>query len=363
MIPAKYWSPTRKLMLLGAMAGGKAVEDTATGNPLTFLTDLARPLKSLLIPFTPKQEGTGDPSPENVRPIIGWNGMNVWNGGENLIDEATVSRSNRYIKYTSPTNAQWNASADSRSYKLEVEPNTTYTVRALNPAITTFRVCALEEGNLQEYSTNAFQWDGTGEKVCEITTSATEHYLIIQANKFVLEDRKGYIYVAEGTVAENHMTDTDIVFPSPVYGGYVDMVTGEVWATWEAIEKTWGELKIDRDVGGYREGRANFVNPIPVSGESGASATYQKCNIAKYLWQDFDGTAHFYTAKVGNNYRVSVYLPIDTNDSTEIVVVCKLKSPVLITTLTPTQITALVGNNTIWSDADGQMTAVYLKKG
>ena len=32
-------------------------------------------------------------------------------------------------------------------------------------------------------------------------------------------------------------------------------------------------------------------------------------------------------------------------------------------TLTPQQITALIGNNTIWSDADGSMTATYLKKG
>ena len=32
-------------------------------------------------------------------------------------------------------------------------------------------------------------------------------------------------------------------------------------------------------------------------------------------------------------------------------------------TLTPEQITDLKGENTIWSDADGSMTAVYLKKG
>ena len=56
MIPAKYWSPTRKLMLLGAMAGGKAVEYTATGNPLTFLTDLAKPLKALRFRFPMKTE-------------------------------------------------------------------------------------------------------------------------------------------------------------------------------------------------------------------------------------------------------------------------------------------------------------------
>ena len=41
----------RKLMLLKAASGGNVVEDTATGNPVTFLTDVARPLKSLVANF------------------------------------------------------------------------------------------------------------------------------------------------------------------------------------------------------------------------------------------------------------------------------------------------------------------------
>ena len=43
------------------------------------------------------------------------------------------------------------------------------------------------------------------------------------------------------------------------------------------------------------------------------------------------------------------------------VLVYPLASPQTVQ-LTPAQITALVGKNTIWSDADGTMTAVYLKK-
>ena len=240
-------TPLRRLLLLSALMGGASlVEDTATGNPVTFETDVSKPLVSLIANFLPVQTGSGDPSPDNIRPITGWTGVTVNHGADQT-----------------------------------------------------------------DYDTYPVTW------------------------------------TSEGTV----------------YGGYVDLVTGEVWATWEAIEKTWEELKINRDSGGYQEGRANFVNPIPVSGESGASATYQKCNIAKYSWQDFDGTAHFYTAKVGDNYRVSVYLPIGTDDSTEIVVVCKLKSPVLITTLTPQQINAIKGNNTIWSDANSDCSVTFLKKG
>lgn len=32
------------------------------------------------------QEGNGDPSPENVRPIVGCDSVNLWHGGKNLID-------------------------------------------------------------------------------------------------------------------------------------------------------------------------------------------------------------------------------------------------------------------------------------
>ena len=46
----------------------------------------------------------------------------------------------------------------------------------------------------------------------------------------------------------------------------------------------------------------------------------------------------------------------------EIVVITKLSQPFVIATLSPTQITALIGNNTMWSDADS-MSVTYLKKG
>lgn len=43
------------------------------------------------VAITPTQEGTGDPSPENVRPIVGWDSVNVWRGGKNLLDWSKVS--------------------------------------------------------------------------------------------------------------------------------------------------------------------------------------------------------------------------------------------------------------------------------
>ena len=81
----KNMTPIRKLLLMKLFAGGIPISEyTATGNPLSFNTNVAKPLSSLLIPFTPVQSGTGDPSPENVRPISGTSGVNVWHTGANL---------------------------------------------------------------------------------------------------------------------------------------------------------------------------------------------------------------------------------------------------------------------------------------
>lgn len=40
----------------------------------------------------PKQDGSGDPSPSNVRPISGWNGINAWRSGANLYNPDTIAK-------------------------------------------------------------------------------------------------------------------------------------------------------------------------------------------------------------------------------------------------------------------------------
>lgn len=52
--------------------------DTASGAVASFTADSVAPLKSLLVNLEPVQEGSGDPSPDNVRPISGWSAVNVW---------------------------------------------------------------------------------------------------------------------------------------------------------------------------------------------------------------------------------------------------------------------------------------------
>ena len=57
----------------GSIGVTKIVE--ATGNPVVLPKYVD--LEKLAIDFSPKQAGTGDPSPENVRPISGWDSLKV----------------------------------------------------------------------------------------------------------------------------------------------------------------------------------------------------------------------------------------------------------------------------------------------
>lgn len=67
--------------------------------------------------IVPVQEGTGDPSPENIRPITGWTEANLWVGGKNLWDNDFA---------LNPDN--WASELSYNYLRLPLAPNTAYTL-------------------------------------------------------------------------------------------------------------------------------------------------------------------------------------------------------------------------------------------
>lgn len=55
-----------------------------SGKVLDFLANSRQKIKSLKVYFSPKQAGEGTPSPENVREISGYDGVEVQHHGKNL---------------------------------------------------------------------------------------------------------------------------------------------------------------------------------------------------------------------------------------------------------------------------------------
>ena len=84
--------------LMAKRKGGGGYK-TASG-PIVSVNDaLAAPLRSLSIGIDPVQEGSGDPSPDNVRPISGWDSVTAWRTGKNLLDETARADAAQNVRY------------------------------------------------------------------------------------------------------------------------------------------------------------------------------------------------------------------------------------------------------------------------
>lgn len=367
-------TPTNRLLNMVLSGGSPVVEYTATGNPLTFLTDLARPLKSLLIPFTPVQSGTGDPSPSNIRPILPWNGLTVNHAGKNLFN------------LTAQT-------VEVSSVKWEVVGDTIYVsgtasgYSAFDCGMVDVRgLKKIRVSGLYETTTNiiwsCFLKDKDGNTVApvgswytdftiDLTSYPTATTLLVQIKRNNNVETSGIIKiqveVGETTTAYEPyapITETDISFASPVYGGTLDVVSG-------VLRVQWGAKKVKDIEWTYNAQNTRFVGTIEDIKLYPAVRTTPFYASVFVSVDDGRGISSVpNNAVYGGINSTTIYVKCeDYTDPEDFVtaygeqVICyPLENPQEIQ-LTPAQITALVGNNTMWSDADGQMTAVYLKKG
>ena len=358
MIPNKNWSTMRKLMMLGAMAGGKLVEDTATGNPLTFITDKAKPLKSLLIPFSPRQEGSGDPSPQNVRSILPWDGLKVWQAGKNL---ANMQYGN---KVPSVSTGQM---VDSNGWSTPFIPIDTSTSYYLSRNSITGNIYVL----FYDSDYNFIRSVSTAEnaKVNNLNGFSSCSYIKLRNDSASTATMN--IQLEEGQTATAYeapnITETDISFPSPVYGGTLDVVSGvltvdKAYALLNDVDK-WTQLTAGQTVDfSYEQDFERKLYDGSLTGLTcSAFIAVANQNVAYCRWRG--ATSLKFGIKNGN----SMATPLTLEDVKQMatdgeIAICYDIEPQTVQ-LTAEQITAIKGQNTLWSDANGSMTAVFLKKG
>lgn len=58
---------------------------TATGNPISIITNKAQNAISTILSYSPRQSGSGDPSPINICPIVPWTEANLTGAGKNIL--------------------------------------------------------------------------------------------------------------------------------------------------------------------------------------------------------------------------------------------------------------------------------------
>ena len=473
----------KRLLLPIAAAGGGGsapVQDTATGNPLVFFTDLARPLKSLLVPFTPIQEGSGDPSPSNIRSILPWNGLTVNSAGKNWFDENVNQSFTQYKRidlanpltagtYVFTATVEGTTESSYVSIAFAKEHNVLLAKEKLNnhergsvaftvadevniiylyadvgysegagkdviysgimitdqtPSVYPVSFPAMGKNLLNPekyiFNTNTsrgltFEVQPDGSVKVTGTTESSDFGPTLSV-RFQLPAGTYYGYRDDGDVyvtyrkstaeiggetsglispftldgsewvycniyVRNPGTFDTIIHPqiarentqtayepytNAVYGGTPDIISGRMlveWALVDASDLTWVNTN-QSEIGVFRANLPTARNLDDMFNVY--SDKYKNGDASKSIAYMDDNTIKGYN---GEQYQDYVYIRdgryTDVADFTQELdckICYQLATPQEIQ-LTPTQLTALLGQNTIWSDADGSMTAVYLKKG
>ena len=232
----------------GSIGVTKAFE--TTGNPVV-LPEYVN-LEKLAIEFSPKQAGTGDPSPDNVRPISGYDSVTVNVRGAQLCDNSQLTIGG----LNGATGAEYAAENRIRIPFIHVVAGQTYTISGYT---------GLNIANAQYYDKNqnfisAVNLTSTftvndGASYVRLSFSKPDQTNFTGSELEQLKQTFMFSFGSTPTPYEPYQpgTTSTLTLPETIYGGTVDAVTGMGSKEWGYIasyngEALPGEWISDRDV-------------------------------------------------------------------------------------------------------------------
>jgi hypothetical protein len=337
-----------------------------SGNPVVCYPVAGYPL-GVKAKWEPAQEGTGTPSPENIRPIKGRDSVTVNRCGENLIDSDHVTEVSaaygltaQYVSgkitisgiYSSPS-ADASFSFMSLSYKLP--PTTKFMYSDLKTSGCTLRGIRFTN---KERDKIAIDLSGLtiGEKA-EIS-----FYLI------------AYVDTTAPTTYTPYIGQTNpLTLPETVYGGEVDAVSGEGQDTWKLVIlngteswNTWGlnaqnpaitgfytyDIK-DYDAKNAKGICSHLETPNQdVWGGRNAGIGFATVGSSRYFMFSML-TSSLPDISAGHEVAsLKAYLAAQYAAGTPVQICYRLAEPVPFTATGAQPIPALAGANTVLTDAD-----------
>ena len=320
------------------------------------------PLKDLVVNITPKQAGTGDPSPSNVRAISGWTEANVFVRGVNLWNEQWANG------YWSNGRFYSNANFVACQNPVPVKPNTTYYFHSDNSISFEMYALALDGsyiGAIDRYCFNeTFTTDANTYFVVFNTaqSGAMTTYVSGVSVNYPSTDTTYHAYDPNSTVY-------NISFASAgtVYGGTLDVTSGMLTVTHKGVDM--GTLAWV-----YRSGNVSvFSVPIsdmkaaPSVGTEFADVIADAYTMAYNASSNSTLVSALATGQMGTlRTGASVYVG-DGSYSTAAAfkaavtgqtLVYELAQPISVQ-LDPVSVASLIGNNNIWSDTGSVASCEY----
>ena len=332
-----------------------------TGNPVVCYPVSSYPL-SVKASWEPTQEGSGDPSPDNVRPIKGRDSVTVERCGENLIkypySSSSVSRNGLVITSQQDGSITVNGTATADTWcaiGLNIEKRL-----PMNTPITLSGCPA--GGSTKSYYIGLYlggKWHadtGNGNTDIKFTTREIASRVEVSIIKgTVCNNLTFYSKIEVRTTitsySKYHGQTAALTLPRTIYGGTVDAVTGNGNENTKIITLDGNELKFTK--------RGIYINLMDHSapgiskngiiccshfdkGLFGANTNYEFCFML-----ESDMTSLFASVDDLNAYLAAQYAA-----GTPVQVAYKLAEPVPFAATGAQPIPALSGVNTVITDAD-----------
>lgn len=344
-IGAKAWSSKNIVDML-------CPEIKESGNPVLCYPVVGYPLW-VKASWEPVQEGSGTPSPENIRPIKGRDSVTVERCGENLLN---IKPFNKFTKngityeYVPDGGIHVSGTAltsvDSSTFPVWLLPPGKYFGLELGSGISASIVVQRNGKNFWLNAKGAFEI---------LAGDVTKYwYAIVSADATV--DKTVYPYIVPGTTAPTTykpyigQTNT-LTLPETVYGGEVDAVSSEGQETWQvkSLDGTEGWGIRDTYIGIY-----GLLSPTDSGKGICTHFDVKRGYSGDCIFISDSGTVYLGRA-LSDKYTVDTwcaYLSAQHEAGTPVQICYKLATPTSFTATGAQPLPALAGVNTVLTDAD-----------
>lgn len=245
----RTWSSNKINEEIEAHAGGD-VSKTVSGNPITFTDGAAAPLVKCVTAITGYQQGSGTPSPDNIRPIVAYTEGEIEVRGKNILNPNSAisygSGSSTYSVSGNAINVVTSGQYSGIVFDKEL-PNGTYSISfsfKFNNSGTASVAIVDENNTTSLWTTGEFSSDTTRSGNFTVTHGIAHIRFYCTRSNASGNVTISNLMLNTGSSAENYEeyrgTTHTTTYPSAIYRGSEDVVNGEV--TTEIVGETMQDL-------------------------------------------------------------------------------------------------------------------------
>lgn len=352
---------------------------TLSGNPLVLANALPKPLKECNVSWNPTQEGSGDPSPENIRPIKGRDSVKVTRCGENLLPfgeriegiyqqqimasdavaflskacaeqeiTLTFSVETQNIVFNDDVEDEWRKRIGFECHGTLADGTEVYTLQ-----------CWIDDRD-GELTKNGKKTKTVTVTMPELVSGDITFYAQnIVSGSFVAYDFGIYVGTTAPTTYAPYTGQTvTLTLPHTIYGGEVDVQTGEGSENAKVITVDGTKLK-------FSSNTDDFWN-LPHFTAPGCLKSGMICN-SHFITNKFSINVTYEFIFTRQNKMTGLFASVDELNAycaaqyaagTPVQIAYKLANPVPFTATGGGAVKALQGTNTLLTDGD-TVTATY----